>query len=317
MSMKSNDLQALQGPSSPHPGVSRPRRIAGPVAGLGLLALVVLVPVALTAGCEGGSADQTTSPTALGMTSAMAPYFMNDEVTIYESQKPVQLPVRKPMTSELQGAPPKGTPYTHAPYLLASDESVEVHYVLTNVDTTMHSVWLLIDPWNEFVRWRPGVTVVNDDVTVPNNGYDLAFAIAPQSRIEGTITADDFVEIATKLASTQNLLASSFAKSMDSADGGDPSYTGPSVNNLCNNIFDSLNRSNSGDLLYKPWIPPVIAGVTGFDLGVRTYEQANVAVEITIDIVDNNGNRFVAADDTSTPQIGIPRTILSPPEAMF
>jgi hypothetical protein len=100
-------------------------------------------------------------------------------------------------------------------------------------------------------------------------------------------------------------------------DGGDPSYMGPTVNELCNNIFDSLNRANSDDLLYMPWIPPVIAGVTGFDLGLRTYEQANVAVEITIDIVDENGNRFVDPDSTTDSMIGVPRKMLSPPAARF
>jgi hypothetical protein len=282
----------------------------------GLVALA-LVPLVATAACEGGSDDQITGPIVLGMTSAMPAYYSDENTTIYESQRPVPLPVRRPTSSETSSPAPKSTPYTHAPYLLASDESVEVHYVITNVDTSMHSVWLLIDPWNEFVRWRPGITVVSDDVTVPNNGYDLSFSVAPQSRVVGTITSDDFLEIATKLASTENLLDSSFATMMATADGGDPSYTGPSVNNLCNNIFDSLNRANSGDLLYTPWIPPVIAGVTGFDLGVRTYEQANVAVEISIDIVDDNGNRFVQPDDTTTPLIGMPPVTLSPPEARF
>jgi hypothetical protein len=288
----------------------------GALVRLVALSLAAFVPLAVTIACDGGSADQTTAPVVLGMTSAMAPYYSDGNTTIYESQKPVPLPVRKPTSMELSGAAPKGTPYTHAPYLLDSDESVEVHYVITNVDPVMHSVWLLIDPWNEFVRWKPGVTVVNDDVTVPNNGYNLGFAIAPKSRVIGTITSDDFIEIATKLASTQNLLGSSFAM-MQAVDGGNPSYTGPSVNELCNNIFDSLNRANSGDLLYKPWIPSVVAGVTGFDLGLRTFEQANVAVEISIDIVDQNGNRFVQPDSTTDAMIGVPRKILSPPGARF
>jgi hypothetical protein len=311
MSMNSRDsLTTL----APRGEVSSPRRR---VAGLAVLLSLTVVPMVAVTACEGGSDDQITGPLVLGMTSSMAAYYSDENTTIYQAQKPVPLPVRKPTSSEVSNPATKGTPYSHAPYLLASDESVEVHYVITNVDTSMHSVWLLVDPWNEFVRWRPGITVVDDDVTVPNNGYNLAFSIGPQSRVEGTITSDDFLEIATKLASTENLLASSFAMSMAASDGGDSSYTGPSVNELCNNIFDSLNRSNSGDLLYMPWIPPVIAGVTGFDLGIRTYEHANVAVEISIDIVDDNGNRFVQSDDTTTPLIGIPRTVLSPPEARF
>jgi hypothetical protein len=276
----------------------------------------MVAAVASTPACEGGAADQVTSPLALGMTSKMAPYYSDGNTMIYEAQRPVPLPVRKPSSSETSGSAPKGTPYSHAPYLLASDESIEVHYTITNVDDTMHAVWMLVDPWNEFVRWRPGVTVVSDEVTVPNNGYDLAFSVGPKSRVEGTLTPDDLLEIATKLASVESLLGSSFARMM-LADGGNPNYTGPSVNELCNNIFDSLNRSNSGDLLYMPWIPPVIAGVTGFDLGIRTYEPANIAIEISIDIVDNNGNRFVQPEDTTMTRIGVPSKVLSPPGARF
>ena len=277
---------------------------------------------ALAPACSsGGSTDQTTGPVTLGMTSKMAPYYTDGNTTIYEAQIPVTLPVRKPSSSERQGLgpAPKGTPYTHAPFLLATDESVEVHYVLTNVDDSAHSVWVLFDPWNEFVRWRPGVSVVSDEVTVPNNGYNQAFYLPPKSRLEGTLTADDLHEMAIKLASVQNLLASPFAMqaAAATADGGTPTNTGPSPTTLCNNIFDSLNRSNSGDLLYTPWIPPVIAGVTGFDLGIRTYDPANVAVEITIDVLDMNGNRFVQQDDTSTAKLGLPPRVLSPPAARF
>jgi hypothetical protein len=255
----------------------------------------------------------------------MAPYYADGNTTIYEVQKPVELPVRKPTGSELSNKPPKGTPYRHAPYLLTSDERLELHYTITNVDADTHPVWLLIDPWNEFVRWAPGITVVNDDVTIPNNGYDLAFAIPGKSRVEGTITSDDFVEIATKLASVQAVLASASIAMpgptgmLSVAPTGAAASNYPSIDptTLCNNIFDYQNRSNSGDTLYVPWIPSVVAGVTGFDLGLRTYEPANVGVEITIEEVDLNGNRLVVADDTTTKKIGIPTKTLSPPSARF
>ncbi len=304
-------------PKSRLTDVSRPPRGEGWRPLLGALLAAGAIG-ALAPACAGGSNDQLTGPATLGMTSKMAPYYSDGQTTIYEAQKPVALPVRKPSSAERQGLgpAPKGTPYTHAPFLLASDESVEVHYVLTNVDDTSHAVWMLVDPWNEFVRWRPGITVVSDEVTIPNNGFDKAFAIPAKSRVVGTLTPDDLQEVAIKLASVQNLLASPFTQ-MALSDAGASTYTGPSPTTLCNNIFDSLNRSNSGDLLYTPWIPPVIAGVTGFDLGIRTYEPANIGIEVTIDIIDNNGNRFVAQDDTSTPKIGIPQRVLSPPAARF
>lgn len=279
--------------------------------------------------CSSGSADQLTGPIDLGMINppdgGVAPYYSDGNLTLYESQRAVALPVRKPSSADLKalGPAPKGTPYSRAPFLTAADESVEVHFTITNADSTDHAVWLLIDPWNEFVRWAPGVTIVDDDTTVPNQGYDEAFSVPANSRIEGTFTSDDMQEIATKLAAVENVMASPNAMS-----GTVPQYPsgmeqGPTTvdtTTLCNNIFEFQNRSNSDppDPLYTPWIPPVIAGITGFDLGLRTYDEAaNVAVEISIEIQDLNGNRFVEQGDTSTPKLGMPPMTLSPPSAKF
>ncbi len=264
--------------------------------------------------CASGSADQEVGPTSVGLTSTTAPYYDDGNLTLYEAQVPVALPVRQPSSAEIKalGSAPTGTPYPRAPFLLASDESVEIQYVIANADSQPQTVWLLIDPWNEFVRYRPGVTVVDDDETVPNLGYDLGFYVAANSKVQGTITPDDVHEIAIKLASTEKVLASSLATS--SADAGTDNSL--SATELANHIFDSQNRSNAGDPLYTPWIPPVVAGITGFDLGIRTSAPANVAVQIVMDVQDLNGNRFVT-EGSSTKQIGIPKTVLSPPAARF
>src|SRR5262249_29646570 len=152
-----------------------------------------------------------------------------------------------------------------------SDERLEVHYTLSNVDSVQHTVWLLIDPWNEFVRWNPGVTVVSDEETVPNFGYDLAFIVPAMSRVQGTFTPDDMQEIAIKLDSVENLLASPQAQMayQDAGAGSMNGYGSFDATGFANHIFNPQNRSNSGDPLYTPWIPSVIAGVTGFDLGLR------------------------------------------------
>jgi hypothetical protein len=227
----------------------------------------------------------------------------------------VTLPVRQPTSDEIKalGAAPSGTPYPRAPFLRAADESIEIQYVIANIDmTASHTVWLLIDPWNEFVRYRPGVTVVDNDVTVPNLGYDLGFYVPPNSKIQGTITSDDLQEIAIKLASTENYLAS--PEAMQAASGTTDNSLSPTV--LANHIFDQQNRSNGNDPLYTPWIPPVIAGITGFDLGIRSSDAANVAVQIVITVKDLNGNRFVA-QGSGAKEIGIPKVTLSPPSARF
>jgi hypothetical protein len=276
-------------------------------------------PIALAAACSNGSADQVTTPQAVGMTSTMAPYYADGQVVVYQAMTEVKLPVRKPSDAEEKGlgSAPKGTPYPHAPFLTADDESIEVHYTLTNADTVSHNVGLLIDPWNEFVRWEPGVTVINDEETLPNFGYDQVFVLPAKSRKEGTITADDMHEIAIKLAAAENYLAS--------IQGMDASMLPENPTDVCNNIFNYENRSNSNppDLFYTREIPPVIAGLTGFDLGIRmssgdaTAKAGNVAVEITMDVQDMKGDRFVPADDSSQKQIGMPPRTLSPPSARF
>jgi len=253
------------------------------------------------------------------MTSSTPAYYSDGNTTLYQVAIPVPLPVRKPTTAERQalGAAPSGTPYPHAPFLKAADENLEVHYIITNVDDAPHAVWLLIDPWNEFVRWEPGVTVVSDEETLPNEGYDHLLSIPPKQRVEGTITSDDMQEVAVKLASVEKLLASAQAMTpMSTTTAMSAMDSSLQTTTLANHIFDYHNRSNSGDPLYTPWIPPVIAGLTGFDLGLRTEEQANVAVEVTVDVIDLNGNRFVAQDSTDT-KIGLPPKVLSPPSARF
>jgi hypothetical protein len=291
--------------------------------------LAPVAALALAAACSNGSADQVTKPVSVGMTSKIAPYYMDGQITLYEVQSAVTLPVRKPTSAESQalGPAPKGSGYPHAPFLTAQDESVEVHFVLTNVDTAPHNVWLLVDPWNEFVRWKPGVSIVSDEETIPNNGYDQQYVLPAMSRVEGTITPDDIQEIATKLAAVQAFLASPQGQpTTATASGDDGSDNSLDPTEVCNNIFDYQNRSNSvpPDLFYTPWIPSVVAGLTGFDLGLRMEVDeddgpggaGNVAIEITMDVQDLNGDRFVAQDSTDA-QIGMPSKTLSPPAARF
>lgn len=263
--------------------------------------------------CEGTSSDQVIPPVDLGMTSEIMPYYSDGNLTLYQVNLPVPLPVRRPTSAEIQSlvGAPKGTPYPRSPFLKVGDESIEVHYVISNLDTSPHTIWMLIDPWNEFVRYNPGVTVVSDDETDPNFGYDLSFYVDGNSRVEGDLTSDDMQEVATRLAAAENVISQAAAISMQAMQGN-----GTDPTTLVNHIFNPQNWSNTNDPLFTPWVPPVVAGLTGFDLGLRSVnESANVAIEITIQVQDLNGNRFVAA--TSTDQIGIPPKVISPPEARF
>jgi hypothetical protein len=294
--------------SAPRGEVSAPRlRDASWLAG---------VFAAMSVGCANGAADQVTQPVVVGMTSTTTAIYSDGNVSIFQVQIPAPLPVRKMTAADVTaaGPAPAKTPYPRGVFLRAEDESVEVRFTLTNLDDTAHDIWLLVDPWNEFVRWRPGVTVVDDETTLPNFGYDQLFTVLAKQRLEGTLTPDDMHEVAIKLASVENMIANQPPPSADSSAGAgggiDPTA-------IANNIFNPQNRSNSNDPLYTPWIPPVVAGLVGFDLGLRTGEPANIAVEITMEVQDLHGDRFVLQDNASQAQMGMPTEVLSPPGARF
>jgi hypothetical protein len=252
--------------------------------------------------CAQGNAT-TDNPVVLGLSSTAPPYYSDDELTLYEAQKPVPLPILKPTAAQESALGPQ-KPYPHMPYLQATDLTVEIHYTLSNLDAQDHTVELLIDPWNEFVRWSPGVTVVDDEDTEPNlSGYDNYFVVPAKGRIEGDLSPDDTYNLAANLATVENVL------------GNPPQNLSIGLTEMCNHIFDIQHRSNDGDPLVTPYVPSVIAGLTGFDLGIRTPEPANVAVEIVVDVTDLNGNRVIAPGTSGT-AIGQPGTVLAPPGAM-
>ena len=82
---------------------------------------------------------------------------------------------------------------------------------------------------------------------------------------------------------------------------------------LFNRTFNLQNRSNSGDPLLTRYIPPVIPGLTGFDLGLRTASPMNVAVEILIDVTDLSGEAKINPSGSTDRPIGMPGRVLRPP----
>src|SRR5690606_22208069 len=51
-----------------------------------------------------------------------------------------------------------------------------------------------------------------------------------------------------------------------------------------NHAFHVQNRSGSSPLV-DPYRPSGIAGLTGIDVGLRTFEPANVALEVVVELV--------------------------------
>lgn len=253
----------------------------------------------LSMGCSEEEETRTLEPIQLGMTKGMAAIYEGDEMSMYEVKRAVAFPIKAPTAAEqdgLNGAPV--APYPAKPWLLASDLKVQVSWTLTNLDEETHNVELLLDPWNEFGRYWPGLSVTDAqrEEQMPNlSGIDILMELpgtksGRPSRRHGTFTYEDMKEMSIDLATAMNIILTAPPPdpTLDAEDN-------PAVG-LVNHAFAVENRSYN-DKLVQQYIPGTIAGLTGFDLGLRTYEEANVAIEILVEVVDTGSGKVVQRDD--------------------
>lgn len=246
--------------------------------------------------CAAAEEERVVPPVVVGMTPAIAPIVDEGEDHIVQIKVPVRLPLRAPSDADRAALPRDVPPYPRGPYLLADDVRMEIRFTLSNLDDEPRTVELLIDPWNEFVRYDPGIVVTNRQAVVNFSGYQRMFVLAPKSRTVGTITADDTRELAIDLATTMSLIATAAPNT--------------SPNALINHAFNRENRSSEDDPVLAGKIPRTIAGLTGFDIGLRATAPGNVALEALIDLKDLNGNRV---DPDGKAGMGLPPRVLRPP----
>lgn len=277
-------------------GVLPPRRVGA----LPHLASAALLGTLVLASCSRGG-DQAIPPVVLAINATVAPLYEDDQTTIYQVTTPVELPFRQP-TAEEAAALGAAAPYPRAPFQLSTDTRITVRFTLSNLDDEPRTVELLVDPWNEFVRYRPGLSAGEEDSMTPNvSGINRWFVIPPKSRIEGILPPDDFLELANDLGTAMTIASRP----------GTGAFAGPG---LFNRAFNLQNRSSEPDPLLEQYRPATSAAIIGFDLGLRSGQRGNVAIELVIDVEDVTGDRVIPVDNPEerTP-IGVPGTILEPP----
>ena len=277
--MPHDPSKLLKGGRPLAPGGKSPAAMA--LAAMSARALMVfgaLLAASGAVGCGAESDKETYDPVALGMTSADPPLYDDGESTIYEVKRPVSIPITIPTNEDLAVLSAVVAPYTRTPWITSKDVKVQVTWTISNLDKDAHNIEILLDPWNEFVRYVPGVNV-GEEETVPDlSGIDLLLRIEGMSRKKGVFTFDDMDEVATDLATVQNIIGATAGTMTEG------------VNGLVNHAFEIHNRS-SDDRLVKAYVPATIAGLVGFDIGMRAFEQSNVAIEIIVEVMDFAGNR--------------------------
>ena len=277
------------GATRPLPGLCPPTFCAG------LLLLLCI-------GCGDQDHEETLPIVQVGMTKDVAPIYDDDQTQIYEVKKGVAFPILAPSSNargELNNQPMD--PYGRLPWLTTEDVQVQVTWTISNLDEEEHVVKMLVDPWNEFGRYYPGLqlTDADNEEFIPNlSGIDKSYIVPGKgsgaaSRVHGTYTFADLEEVAVDLATVMALLKDPPAVDGD-AEEEDPTVT------YTNHAFHWQNRS-SKDPLVAPWVPGTVAGLTGLDVGFRTFEPATVAIELAIELVDKNGERVQTEDTLQEP----------------
>jgi hypothetical protein len=269
------------GAGRPLPGVASPALVLV----LGLTCGVFAV------GCGSQQEDRNLPVAEVGMTLDVAPIFDDGETQLFEVKRGLQFPILAPDATQAAALSADVEPYGSTPWLTNTDVKVQLTWTLSNLDAEGHNVEILIDPWNEFGRYYPGMQLAdaNEQKFEPNlSGIDQYYVLdgkdaGESSRRHGTFTFDDMNEMAIDFATVMAMIKNPPPLPNGAKDDG--TMMTDSLPIYANHAFNVQNRSYD-DPLIAPYIPQVIAGLTGIDFGFRTSEQATVALEIEIEIDD-------------------------------
>jgi hypothetical protein len=289
--------QVVAGAARPLAGVLGPR-----VAALGVAVACCVCAV----GCGSDAQDRNLQPAEVGLTQNVKPIFDDGETKLFEVKRGLQFPILQPDAAQSKGLGKDVEPYGRTPWITNQDVKVQLTWTLSNLDPmTGHAVEILIDPWNEFGRYYPGMQLADaeEQKFEPNlSGIDHYYVLDPassgeSSRRHGTFTFDDMNELAIDFATVMAMIKTPPPLPNGAKDDGSM-MTDP-LPIYANHAFNVQNRSYN-DPLVAPYIPQVIAGLTGIDFGFRTEEPATVALEIAIEIVDQGTGHVQVEGENKT-----------------
>ncbi len=258
------------------------------------LSAMLVLAASAAAGC---ASDETRrlDPISVALSESVPPVYSDGELTIYEAKTGLSLPIIAPRREQLDAlSQEEMDPFARRPWVTHDDVGVQVTWTLSNLDAESRSVWVMIDPWNEFGRYEPAIQGEGDEAVRDLSGIDMLFLVPGTdeddgARLVGTFTFDDMDELAVDFATVFKILNDAVPASEEDED---PRST------LVNHAFNVRNRTYASPLL-EPYRPSVVPGLIGFDFGVRTAAPANVALEIAVEIVDRRGDRVAERGESA------------------
>jgi len=292
-------------------GAERPgARVCGPQS---ISVFVAFGCALLGVGCGSQEQARNLPPEVVGISPEVLPIFDDDESQLYEVKRGLQFPLLAPSAAQADALNREVVePYGRKPWITNEDVKVQLTWTLSNLGEQQRTVELLIDPWNEFGRYYPGMTLTDaEDQTFEQNfsGIDRLYVLEGKgsgaaSRRHGTFTFADMNEMAIDFATVQNMIK--FPPPPPNGAPVDPDMMVDSLPTYVNHAFNFINHSYD-DVLIAPHIPVVIAGLTGIDFGFRLTEaagadpeQRKVALEIQIEVVDLGQGRVQESGSSET-----------------
>lgn len=207
----------------------------------------VLALSGLVSGCA--AQEEYTAPgvIAFAITADTPPFFESPDTSVYIVESRVELPVVDPLDrmAGLYSIPAGVTiPYERMPWAIQGDYAVEVDYTISNLSDQTVSAAVILNGFNEFHEYLPGVTIVEDEAVPDYSGFEWTIVLAPGERYTATIREEEMAEIAYDLAAVGNLA--------------------PNANRI---VYPANQHDH--DPYAALYMPSVIPALTGFRLGMR------------------------------------------------
>ena len=212
------------------------------------------------------------------LSESTPPIVETDEAALYLVEHRVEIPLREPTASEMgelsRGAAGLALPFARLPWVKRGDYRIEVDWVLYNLDDRRVDLALILNGFNEFDEYNPGYILDDDDIIPEFSQWERFVELEPFESISGTVREEQLEEVAVDLATVVN-----------SAAVIDPSLY-PNTPPLNPNQVVYFENHSSTDPRSIPYIPAVIPALTGVRMGIRSLAPANLVLEYTVRVTD-------------------------------
>jgi hypothetical protein len=193
--------------------------------------------------------------------------FTSNMDSLYVVETRVELPVKKPSASDLSSLRSgSAKPFPRLPWVKRGDLELQVDFTLTNLDGDAREAAVIVNGFDEFFEYQPGVTVNDDQLVIDYSQWERLYKLEPKTRITRTIREEELDEVAIDLATAVN--------------------GAPNANQVV--YFENHSATDTRD---KPYIPKVIPGLMGFRIGLRATEPGKLLLEASVRVRDT-GDRL-------------------------